>query len=507
MTTTTLPRQLAVRLLLASLGAGLAACASEPIKEPDLERLYERAARFHDAPRNPVVVIPGVLGSRLVDDATGTLVWGAFTGDYADPEDAEGAELMALPLGMGAPLHELFDGVRPDGALESIDVSLFGLPYTLEAYHGLLRTLGAAGYRDSSLVTGAPASAWETDGVLDWGDEHFTCFQFDYDWRRSIPENAAALGAFLDARAKEVKADRARRFGPEAGREAVHFDLVAHSLGGLVARWYLMYGADPGREVNADTTPEEILAALPKVSWAGAPKVDRAILVAPPNLGAASALSDMVFGMDLGAFAATYPPHVLGTLPVTYQLLPSAPGAFVDAATGRTNATEDGPDLYDPELWRHLGWGLAGATDEQLAQIMPHVDPTLRRELAFEHQAKCLNEARRVQAALRQKASRPNGLDLVLFAGDAKPTASAQQFLVEGGKLWTKDTAPGDGVVTRASALGDLRPQPESPNWSPRVNSPIDWSQVTFVFEDHLDMTDAPSFVDNLLYQLLEAPE
>ena len=92
----------------------------------------------------------------------------------------------------GTTLAELRDNVRSDGALETIDVSLFGLPYSLKAYHGILRTLGAAGYLDKSLITGAPAGAdlpaeAEPNGTLDWGDHHFTCFQFDYDWRRSIP--------------------------------------------------------------------------------------------------------------------------------------------------------------------------------------------------------------------------------------------------------------------------------------------------------------------------------
>ena len=50
------------------------------------------------------------------------------------PRDADGAALMALPLGISTPLAELADDVRSDGALESIDVSLFGLPYSDTTY-------------------------------------------------------------------------------------------------------------------------------------------------------------------------------------------------------------------------------------------------------------------------------------------------------------------------------------------------------------------------------------
>ena len=493
--------------LLWSAVAGLlaVACSSPPIPAPDLEVLYERAARFEGELRNPVVVIPGVLGSRLVDEVSGRLVWGAFTGDFADPDTAEGARLIALPMQAGATLAELSDDVRSDGALETIDVSLFGLPYSLKAYHGILRTLGAAGYLDKSLITGAPAGAPLLDGMLDWGDQHFTCFQFDYDWRRSIPENAAALSAFLDARAADVRAERERRFGAAAGREAVHFDLVTHSLGGLIARWYLMYGADQGGPVTAEMTAAEVRARAPKVSWAGAPKVDRCILVAPPNMGSAGALNDLVFGMDLGRFAANYPPYLLGTLPIAYQLLPSAPGSLVDAANGRTSGEDNGPDVFDPAMWRNLGWGLsADNLDKQLAVLLPEVaDAQERREIAREHQAKCLNEARRVRTALLAPADLPAGLRLLLFAGDAEDTPTRQQYLVEGGQLWTHTTGPGDGTVSRVSALADQR---FGVTWTPRLQSPIEWTQVTFVLADHLGLTDAPEFVDNLLFQLLEAP-
>jgi hypothetical protein len=485
------------------------ACSSPPLQAPDLEVLYERAARFEGELRNPVVVIPGVLGSRLVDEG-GRLVWGAFTGDFAEPDTAEGARLIALPMQRGTTLAELRDNVRSDGALETIDVSLFGLPYSLKAYHGILRTLGAAGYLDKSLITGAPAGAdlpaeAEPNGTLDWGDQHFTCFQFDYDWRRSIPENAAQLSAFLDARAAEVRAERERRFGAAAGREAVHFDLVTHSLGGLIARWYLMYGADQGQPVTAEMSAAEVRARAPKLSWAGAPKVDRCILVAPPNMGSAGALNDLVFGMDLGRFAADYPPYLLGTLPVAYQLLPSAPGSLVDAANGRTSGEDDGPDVFDPALWRNLGWGLSASDiDKQLAVLLPDAPrPAARREIAREHQAKCLNEARRVRTALLAPADLPQGLRLLLFAGDAEDTPTRQQYLVEGAQLWTHTTGPGDGTVSRVSALADQR---FGVTWTPRLQSPIEWTQVTFVLADHLGLTDAPEFVDNLLYQLLEAP-
>ena len=39
----------------------------------------------------------------------------------------------------------------------------------------LLGVLGVGGYRDMDLGLA---------GAIDYGTDHFTCFQFDYDWRR-----------------------------------------------------------------------------------------------------------------------------------------------------------------------------------------------------------------------------------------------------------------------------------------------------------------------------------
>ena len=45
------------------------------IRFPQLGTLYDREAQHHDEHRNPVIVIPGILGSKLVDGATGRIVW------------------------------------------------------------------------------------------------------------------------------------------------------------------------------------------------------------------------------------------------------------------------------------------------------------------------------------------------------------------------------------------------------------------------------------------------
>ena len=85
------------RLLAIAAGLALLTGCAATIATPDLGGIYNREASFHDD-RNPVIVIPGILGSRLVDEPTGRLVWGAFAGDYADPRQPDGARLVARKL-------------------------------------------------------------------------------------------------------------------------------------------------------------------------------------------------------------------------------------------------------------------------------------------------------------------------------------------------------------------------------------------------------------------------
>jgi hypothetical protein len=44
-------------------------------------------------------------------------------------------------------------------------------------------------------------------------------------------------------------------------------------------------------------------------------------------------------------------------------------------------------------------------------------------------------------------------------------------------------------------------------NRATRLESPIAWDHVTFLFQDHLGLTSDPTFSDNLLFLLLEQPE
>jgi len=459
----------------------LASCANNGPQAPDFGKLYSTAAMQHGPDRNPVIVIPGILGSKLVDKNSGNVVWGVVGKGSADPDTPEGLRQMALPMQTGVPLRQLNDEVMPEGALESLDVRLFGIARLQpEAYASILKALGAGGYTDQTLGE---------SGAIDYGgNDHYTCFQFGYDWRRSLPENARLLSEFITEKRAEVSAEHRRRFGA-AGAGPVKFDIVAHSMGCLLTRYYLRYGDQPLPSSDR----------IPAPTWKGAPGVEKIILVAPPNAGSLYALKQLQDGLKY-PLIHEYPAAMLGTMPAIYQLLPRARHSSVLDSDRSTNA-----DPLDIAFWERHQLGLLNpAIDDQLALLLPDAaDRSARREVARRHLDKCLTEARRFHAALDQPATPPSSVQLSLFVGDGVETP--RQAVYDPDKATFEFTAreAGDGTVTRSSALLDER---RSDQLTQRLISPIKWHDIDFIPQDHLGVTRDPVFIDNILFTLLEKP-
>jgi len=458
--------------LLAMLAVAIAGCSTP--KEPDLAAIYNAPASMIGPARTPVVVIPGILGSKLTDSETGTRVWGSFTFGAADADKPDGARLMALPMREGAPLADLRDEVFPSDVLDVVvaDVGLFrGLE--IAAYVDLMKTLAAGRYRDQMLGE---------SGAIDYGGQHYTCFQVPYDWRRSIPDAARELESIIQ------QAQITARFELGLAEDApIKVDVVAHSMGGLVLRYYLRYGTAP--------LPQD--GSLPELTWAGAKHVRKAVLVGTPSAGSVLALKQLVEGMNLNPVFPNYRPALLGTMPAVFQLLPrTRHNTVVDAATG------DPIDIFDPETWERYEWGLlAPGQDRVLRWLLPEAETREQRlAIARDHLDKTLRETVRFHRALDRPATPPEGLEISLFAGDSEDTP-AVLAVDDRGRIRIAETAPGDNTVTRASALMDER---FGNPYRPGLTSPVDWTRVQFVFADHIGLTRAATFTDNLLFILLE---
>lgn len=434
--------------------------------------IYRVAAKQSLATRNPVIVIPGIMGSRLVAKPERRSIWGDFASDHVRPAVAEDAQLIALPMAEGEPLDRLVGMGYTDGSLADFRCRFAGIPLRRRVYGNVLAAMGVSGYVEA----GDDAAAEEAG--------HAAAFEFDYDWRRSLDESAIRFQRFVKQLGRFIRSHRRHR-------EPLRFDVVAHSMGGLLLRYYLQYG---GQLLPYD-------GSLPRATWEGAAQIENAILVGTPSAGAISALEPLISGVGGNPVIPNYDPAILGTMPSLYQLLPRHRHRPLETSDGSAP-----PDLLDVDAWIQRGWGLADpARAATLAKLLPGDDTTAERQsLALDHLTKCLRSARAFQNALDvMPPGRPRHLRLHMFAGDTLPTPAAIRLGRRGEPLRVSRRGAGDRIVLRTSALLDERVGRE---WEPRVQSPIDWDGVMFVPGTHLGITHHPTTVDNILYLLLDRP-
>lgn len=440
---------------------------------------YRNVATKHPETQNPVIIIPGILGSSLVHQPSGRSVWGGESKlDFADPTDPEQLRYVCLPLRGHDDTPIPQSEVLPSGVVYQLNAKVLGFPLAVKAYGPILEMFGVTGFLQSRCAsTFDPKSGIETE-------ESPLCFEFDYDWRQSIPENAKRLGEFIRS---------VREFAGEighSGRDGTsRVDVVAHSMGGLLLRYYLRYGEQGMPE---DGTP-------PTLDWSGGEHVDRTLFVGVPNGGSVHAADKLIRGISESAASPAYSAAVLGTMPSVYQLLPRTRHECVLAAEG-----EAAPDLFDPEIWRRHGWGLLGEdADDELKMLLPELETRKERlERATLHLDYCLTEAKRVHEALDSEAEPPPNIRKHLFAGDGVMTA--RRILVSENKnISVVAYDHGDGTVLRSSTLMDERVKGRDESM---LVSPIKWASVTFIPTDHMMLTCHPTFINNALFQILEDP-
>jgi len=215
--------------------------------------------------RIPVIIVPGILGSELYRDYDfRTKIWPPFLDEF--PFGVE--ELSLTNDGLENPIFPMRVGgiVREAG--------------TDDYYGSLIEQLKSAGYVEGSDL-----------------------FIFSYDWRLNNMSNVLALKQRIDA----------------IGAERV--DVVAHSMGGLIAKLYMRVWPNTVRTF-----------------------VD----IATPHFGAPAALRMLVWGADFGydgIFSDFIQEEIenitvgfANNMPSVYQLLPSR--AYVDTFGSYLNAQQ-----------------------------------------------------------------------------------------------------------------------------------------------------------------------
>jgi pimeloyl-ACP methyl ester carboxylesterase len=184
--------------------------------------------------RDVVVVIPGIMGSALVHDERGP-VWSLGTGSLINAIRTLGGSLQALTLPKDLGDEHPEDGVCAVDLLPSLHV-IPGLWSPITGYDGLLSFLRSARFH---LVEADPRDPDRMPNLV----------TFPYDWRLSNRLNARLL-------AKTV-VPILERWQSQPGMADAKLVLFCHSMGGLIARWFLERegGAEITRTVVTMGTP------------------------------------------------------------------------------------------------------------------------------------------------------------------------------------------------------------------------------------------------------------
>src|ERR1043166_4366397 len=472
-------------------------------RTPDLERIFA-GVRSRKGER-PVVGLPGILGSRIVNRRTGEVVWPSAFRSRTDD----------LPLPTAPELEADRDDLV---AARIVETAKFAkLAPEVYVYQRLLRALeDYGGYREGDL-----------DNPPEGGDQD-TFYVFPYDWRRDNVESARLLVRRLQALKLRL------------GRPDLRFNVVAHSMGGLVARYAAMYG-------DRDLPPEGV---EPKPDWSGSSLINKIFMFGTPNEGSMEAFATLLEGYSVTAGLHTRVPLLnkltredVLTSPAIFQLLPHGGQArFLDE-----HLKAFAVDLYDPSVWRRYGWSAAFDPDfrEAYAHGLTRAQEATPRGGALEeldaYFVVVLPRARRSHGALAAPAangatpapdlpatapdpSASTPVKLYAFGGDCEETLSAPvvlrderrgrwQTLVRPRELRASDGQrftraqvvaamfePGDGRVTRASLLGvHLAGTRASAFYEPAL--PI--AYAAFACDTHSDLQNNKTLQDNALTLLI----
>jgi pimeloyl-ACP methyl ester carboxylesterase len=319
--------------------------------------------------KNPLIVIPGVMGSTLKNSETGEQVWVRFT----DAKDD------SLKLPTNPNLAENRDKIVAEDIIDKVKVLKF-LP-SISVYDELLKYLETTGdYKRGN---------WEKPDIFGFKDTYYV---FAYDWRLDNAENAK----LLIQKVEKLKAKLAK--------PTLKFDILAHSMGGIVARYAAMYGTQEPQN-------------KPVPNWYGVKHFNKIVMLATPNEGSMLSLDTLYNGYSIQTIAGRYYPSFLSrevsfSLPALFQLLPHGKSAkFYDEDLNPMPL-----DIYNINTWREYGWSYL--EDKKLTKKMPNA----KRIQAEKYLAATLAYTKKFHDALDVKTTVPKSIEFYAFGSDCKQT-------------------------------------------------------------------------------------
>ncbi|MCX7920013.1 MAG: hypothetical protein N3A72_10500 [bacterium] len=437
----------------------ISGCATvHQVNERTLMDIY--ADKRNQPKQYPVIFIPGIMGSILKDQSTNKLVWGRFSMGVS--------RLIALPV--NAPFQAVnlvtgSDNLVPAGILDKY--TLFPGLVEIEVYNKVRTVAMKAG-----------GFTKDTDA-----------FAFSYDWRKDPVVAAQQLGALIE----QVK--------QRSGNPNLKVNLVCHSLGGLIARYYIKFG-------TADVLAQD---PVPEPTYAGAKNINKVIMLGTPNAGSLEAFHRLDQGLWL-PFIGKIPPETTFTMLSLYALLPYQDDQIFIDSQGNPIAI----NIYAPANWEKYQWSVFHPTIQQ--NIYRKFIKRHGKQRGEQEYAECLATQRQF---LNTALTRANRFHQALWSGDvhqekqlvtyilfgsdciptlqramikSTPTGYQTIYRVSNRKLMKQMYGLGDGTVTKESLMG-IRA-------APSIRMPSEYK--IFISESHGDLTKNPTFLDNILHILLE---
>ncbi len=389
------------------VAATVAACAT-------LDLQPSPASSNVDSSLTPVVFIPGMTGTKLVDPATGKMLWGSAT-QLLRPRD--GGYSVALPVGYGELMKSRLRATSPILRMRL-------LTWSKPIYQPIVDRLTQGGYRLGRL------EAPDTDDSL---------FFFNYDWRADNLLTVRQLDRQLEALRQA-----------HGGEVAV--DLVCQSNAAKICRYLAKYGALPLDQAEQGVQPKSRY------------QIRKLVLAGASNNGSIRVLELLIHGRSyIPVVGRRLLPETFFTLrPLFDDLPPERKDLFFD------RQGESLPvDLFNPQMWREYGWSIFGKAETARVAKRGRSDLFGNAQERFRYLAQRLDRSQRLHRLLQIESPWFPNVDYYRLENQSVPTVDRALLTQQDGVwqtvfpeddliqddplLFELATVPGDGHATLAS--------------------------------------------------------